>query len=360
MKISLKEITVHELVENYSDDGEGGIKGYGGNLDVRPPYQREFVYKDEQRNAVIDTIQQGFPLNVMYWSDRGDGTFEIIDGQQRTISICQYVKGEFSINGLAFHNLQDDQQQSILNYDLMVYVCTGTDSEKLKWFETINIAGETLTKQELRNAIYHGPWVSEAKRYFSHRGCNAYKIGNKYLKGAAIRQEYLETAITWINNGDIEEYMSKHQHDSNAEALWKYFLSVINWTNAAFTTYRKEMKGVAWGALYNDFKDTDLDATALEEQTNQLMQDEDVTKKSGIYTYLLTREEKHLNIRAFSNAMKTGAFERQEGVCPQCNKKFNIDKMEGDHIKPWSKGGKTIADNCQMLCRPCNLRKTNK
>ena len=306
---------------------------------------------------MIDTVRREFPLNVMYWADRGDGTFEIIDGQQRTISICQYVKGAFSIDGLAFHNLQDDQREQILNYKLMVYACSGTDSEKLDWFEIINIAGVVLTKQELRNAVYHGSWVSSAKRYFSRPGCPAYGIASKFLNGKLNRQDYLETAIKWINNGDIKGYMSEHQNDEDAVDLWNHFRSVIDWTNATFTTYRKDMKGVDWESLYNEFRDAKIDPDELEAETTKLMQNDDVTKKGGIYPYLLTRDEKYLSIRAFSDGMKVSAFERQNGICPSCNKKFDIKQMEGDHIDPWSEGGKTTPDNCQMLCKPCNRRK---
>ena len=200
MKIDLKEITVRDLVEDYHDDGEGGVRGYGGKLDIRPPFQREFVYKGKQRDAVIETINKGFPLNVMYWAVRQDGTYEVIDGQQRTISAAQYVEGNYSLDGRYFHNLQDDEQDRILNYPLQVYVCEGSASEKLDWFRIINIAGERLTGQELRNAVYAGPWVSDAKRHFSRKGaaCPAYAIGNRFVNGRADRQEYLETAIQWI------------------------------------------------------------------------------------------------------------------------------------------------------------------
>lgn len=360
MKIKLREITIRELAEGYNDDGEGGVTGYDGKLDIRPPYQREFIYKDQQRNAVINTIRQGFPLNVMYWSDRGDGTFEIIDGQQRTISACQYVQGSFSIDGLAFHNLQEDEKEHVLNYRLMVYVCSGTDSEKLKWFETINIAGVVLTKQELLNAIYHGPWVSNAKSYFSRPGCPAYEIANKHLNGSPIRQDYLETAIRWINDGRVKEYMSDHQHDKNAVELWNHFRSVIDWVKATFTRHRKEMKGVEWGPLYNRFNDKALDPVALEADTKRLILDDDVTSKAGIYPYLLTGEEKYLNIRAFSDAMKQSAFERQKGICNVCKKAFEMSDMEADHITPWADSGKTNAENCQLLCRECNRRKSSR
>ena len=358
MKIELLDLTVRELVEDYSDDGEGGVTGYGGKLDIRPPFQREFIYKEKQRDAVIDSILKGFPLNVMYWADREDGTFEIIDGQQRTISIAQYVEGDFSFNQQYFHNLPSDKQELILDYKLMVYVCTGTHSEKLDWFETINIAGEKLTNQELRNAVYAGTWVSDAKRYFSRNGCPANGIGNAYVSGSTIRQDYLETAIKWISKDSIEDYMGTHQHDEDAVPLWAYFQSVIEWVESTFTNTRPAMKGVDWGSLYNDFGDANLNAEEIEQETARLILDDDVTKKAGIYPYILTREEKHLNIRAFSASMKQKVYEKQVGLCVRCDDEFTIKEMEADHITPWSEGGKTNEDNCQMLCKRCNGEKS--
>lgn len=360
MKIELKEITVLELADGYKDNAEGGVVGYDGKLDIRPPYQREFIYKDKQRDAVIDTITKKFPLNTMYWSVRKDGNYEIIDGQQRTISVCQYVKGDFSIDGLAFHNLPKDKQEQILNYRLMIYFCSGIESERLDWFRIINIAGEKLTDQELRNAVYAGSWVSDAKRYFSKTGCVAYQIGSDYLGGSAIRQEYLETAIDWISEGKIEDYMSKHQHDKDAKALWNYFHAVIDWVKTVFTNYRKEMKGVAFGALYNELKGKKFDTKKLEKEIAELMEDEDVTNKKGIYSYVLARKEKLLNIRAFSEKEKREAYERQKGVCPLCKKKYKIEEMEADHIKPWHEGGKTIPENCKMLCKDDNRTKSGR
>jgi hypothetical protein len=359
MKIELHKILVRDLFDGYIDSAEEGVKGYGGKLDIRPKYQREFVYKPEQRNAVINSILSDYPLNVMYWV-KNSTLLEVLDGQQRILSICEYIKGNFSIEYRAFANLPDDEQEKILNYELMVYFCEGTDSEKLAWFKIVNIAGETLTDQELRNAVYAGSWLSEAKRYFSKTGCVAYQVGNKYLKGIAIRQEYLEKAIEWISDNDINNYMSAHQHDPNAVALWTYFQTVITWAAAIFPKYRNEMKGVEWGELYNKFKDKTLDAKVLEEKVAVLMEDEDVTNKKGIYPYVLDGLQKHLNIRSFSPNMKRESYQRQKGVCTACGKHFEIEEMEGDHITPWSKGGKTTADNCQMLCRECNRSKAGR
>ena len=363
MKIELHKISVRELTKGYIDNNENGVRAYGGLLDIRPSYQREFVYKEKQRDAVIDTLTQGFPLNVMYWAVRDDGSYEIIDGQQRTISICQYINGDFAFDFRYFHNLQEDEQEQILDYELQVYICSGTDSEKLKWFETINIAGEELTKQELRNAVYAGSWVSDAKRYFSKSGAPASKIGNDYLNGSSIRQDYLETAISWISDGNIEVYMSNHQHDASAAPLWQFFQSVIIWIETSFhpsKDRKKIMKGIDWGTLYKKYKNEVFDFNKIEEEVKSLLLDDDVTNKKGIYPYILTRKEKHLSIRAFSDSQKLSAYEKQNGFCKHCKEHFEISQMEADHIMPWHLGGRTISENCQMLCKSCNRKKSGK
>ena len=363
MKIDLHQISIREVITGYKDSAEEGVVSYGGKLDIRPKYQREFVYKPEQRNAVIDTVKKTFPLNVMYWLKTDEGKYEVLDGQQRTISIGQYVNSDFSINDRFFHNLTNEEQEQILDYELMIYFCEGTDKEKLDWFKIINIAGEKLTDQELRNAVYTGPWLSDAKLKFSKSNCVAYLLANdsgQLVSGSPIRQEYLETALSWINNEQIADYMAKHQHDTNADELWQYFQDVIAWVRMTFTNYRSEMKGVHWGELYNKFKDKKLNAEKLETEIKKLMQDEDVSKKPGIYPFVLTRKESNLSIRAFTDKMKRESYERQDGICPFCKKHFDISEMEADHITPWHEGGKTISENCQMLCKQDNRTKSGK
>src|SRR3989339_943805 len=368
MKIDLHKIKIRKVITGYKDSAEEGVVAYGGKLDIRPKYQREFVYKEKQRNAVIETIKNSFPLNVMYWMIRDDGGYEVLDGQQRTISIGQYVSGDFSLNDRFFQNLTKEEQDKILDYELMIYFCEGTDKERLDWFTIINISGEKLTPQEIRNAVYTGPWLSVAKLKFSKSNCVAYlqaNEGGSLVSGSPIRQEYLETALSWINGGKIEDYMAKYQHDQNADELWTYFQNVIEWVRKIFTNYRKEMKIVQWGELYNKFKDKKLDVGKLEAEIKKLMQDEDVTKKSGIYPYVLTRNEKFLNLRAFTDKQKREAYERQNGICPFCKgenkkKKWEIEEMEADHITPWHEGGKTIAENCPRLCKDDNRRKSGK
>ena len=363
MKIELHEIPIREVAKGYKDSQESGVVGYGGLLDIRPAYQREFIYKDDKRNAVIDTVRKNFPLNVMYWVKTKQGTYEVLDGQQRTISICSYINKEYSIDYQYFHNLTKDEQEQILDYPLMVYICEGTDKEQLDWFRVINIGGERLTDQELRNAVYTGEWLTDAKRYFSKTGCVAYQIANKYLNGVANRQDYLQTALRWIAHRDgkvIEEYMSEHQHDSNANELWLYFKSVIDWVMILFPHYRKEMKGIEWGYLYNKYHLNSYDSKAFESRIMDLIDDDDVGSIKGIYEYLFDGEEKHLSLRQFDDKTKRKVYEKQKGICAVCGKHFEIDEMEADHIDPWHDGGKTVIDNCQMLCKPCNRRKSGK
>ena len=367
MEIIKVQKTIKELTQGYVNNQEDGVVGLDGKLDIRPPYQREFVYGDKQRNLVIDTVLKNFPLNTMYWNTKDDGTFEVLDGQQRTVSICEYVDNKFNIGGTYFNNLPDDKQEAILNYNLDIYQCKGTASERLAWFEIINIAGEVLKPQEILNATYAGPWTAEAKKKFSKTGCPAYAIGSDFMNGTPIRQDYLETAIKWISNNDIKGYMGKNQHKTNADELWLYYQSVINWVNTTFvgnsSDIRKQMKGVAWGELYNEWKDKTPDSKEIQAKVAELMKDEDITKLAGIYYYVLDGKEKHLSIRAFKERDKQKAYDRQKGICankkncPRKGKKCEPNEMEADHITPWSKGGKTELDNCQMLCVDCNRQK---
>ena len=368
MDIDLQEIPIRDIVAGYVDNQEDGVIGYDGKLNIRPAYQREFVYDDAHRKAVIDTITKNFPLNVMYWVVNKDGTYELMDGQQRTVSFCQYVNGDFSFNNYYFHNLTEAEKNKILDYKVMVYFCAGDDRERLDWFKTINIAGIKLEPQELRNAIYTGPWLTDAKRYFSKSNSPAQGFAGNYLTGAANRQAYLETALKWISAAEgtsIDDYMARHQDDTSASNLWIYFQNVINWTQTIFNNYRREMKGLDWGLWYNEYKDNTYNPAELEEKVKVLMMDDEIRSRKGIYEYLLTGKESVLSLRTFSDAQKRQKYEEQEGICPHCVRDnfqqthYEIEEMEGDHIIPWCDGGKTELSNCQMLCRYHNRIKSN-
>ncbi|MFT8917218.1 MAG: DUF262 domain-containing protein [Oenococcus sp.] len=361
MKIEKLDIPIRDVINGYVDSEENGVFGYDGKLNIRPAFQREFVYKPKQRDEVINTVRKGFPLNVMYWVVADDGHYEILDGQQRTVSICQYVQGDYSINFKYFHTLTKEEQDEILDYPLTVYICTGTDREKLDWFKVINTVGEQLTTQELRNAIYTGPWLTDAKKYFSKSQCPAYQIGADYLSGSTIRQEFLETALKWLSvqqKIEIEEYMAAHQFDESAIELWLYFQNVINWVKSIFPNYRNLMKGLDWGPIYDKYHSGNYNPKELEDRIVGLLEDEDVSKPKGIFEYVLGGPERLLSIRGFKDKDKRLVYEKQRGVCPVCGKHFEFDEMEGDHITPWSQGGHTVISNLQMLCKDDNRKKS--
>lgn len=361
MKIEQIKVKISDLYEGFFNDDEEGVVGYDERLNIRPKYQREFVYKDAQRDEVIRTVKKGFPLNVFYWSKNGDDSFEMLDGQQRTISICEYLDGNFSVDGMLFDNLPKDIRDDILNYELYIYICEGEESEKLEWFRIINIAGEELTDQELRNAVYAGSWTQDAKRYFSKSGCAAYRLAEDYMTGSPIRQDYFETVLSWIADREglsIEDYMGRHMHDPDAKELWEYFRDVIDWVEKLFPNKRSQMKGIAWGKLYNEYKDHEYDSEAMEEKIKELFANPDITRNKGVYEYLITGNEKYVSMRAFPDGDKQIMYERQNHKCAICGKEFDIKEMHGDHIVPWSKGGRTTLDNGQMLCMECNIKKS--
>ncbi len=362
MKIKLRNIKISDIFAGYSNNIETGeVKAYNGKLNIRPAYQREFVYSEDKQIAVVKSIMNNFPLNTMYWAENGDGTFEVIDGQQRTISFCEYMKNSYSVNEKYYHSLSEIERKKISDYEVSVYICEGDDKEKIDWFETINIAPEKLTDQELRNAVYSGPFTSDAREKFSKKNSLIARNWSNYLSGKAIRQDYLQTALKWISDHEgltINEFMSKHQYDENADYLYNEFMNIMNWVKEKFE-YRDIMKKVQWGNLYYLGGSKDLIKEVAEETIKELLIDEEVTDQRGIYEFVINNNKNALSLRKFDIHMKRTIYERQNKKCAICQKEFEFKEMQGDHITPWSKGGKTVIENCQMLCGDCNNNKSD-
>jgi hypothetical protein len=301
----------------------------------------------------------------------------VLDGQQRTLSICEFAEGNFympigdaNLKIFNIRRIRPELYDNFMNYELLVYICEGTKDEQLEWFKTINIAGKALTDQELRNINYTGEWLTSAKKYFSKTNCSAAQIasikGQEYVTGQYNRQDILELVLTWITDtrdskdmSMVCQYMADHQFDADASELFQYFEAVINWVKELFPTYRKQMKGIDWGFLYNDYHENDYDPDELEDIIAEMFKNDDITNLKGVYKYVFDGDETHLSIRKFSDLIKVRVYHKQDGICPICGQHFDIKKMEADHIIPWSKGGKTIESNCQMLCKECNKDKSS-
>lgn len=400
MKISTPIITIRDLVNGYCDMGQGGVVAFGGKLNVRPAYQRAFVYEPADRDRVMMSVYNGLPLNSMYWAKNPDGTFEVIDGQQRIISICQYLtNNDGNDNPIAinfnkklnqlFTGLSDEKQNEILDYRLQVYVCDGTDDEKLEWFHTINIAGKQMTDQELLNANYTGAWLSDAKAQFSKKtnnpAINLAFYDNDERKTLlaqngmdANRQELLELVLRWITNSakadfDVEkccwpavaEYMGVHRGCDDAGELWQYYENVIRWVKHTFPHYHKDMKGLEWGLLYNKYGQNKYDVNALATELGRLYEiydaDPDGLKKSGFYEYVLSGDRTLIWHRSFSDKQQRQAYINQGKKCGgRCGRELPLAVLEGHHRVAFADGGETVLENCVMLCHDCHADITAK
>ena len=395
MKITEVKVSIEDIFKGFKDDGEDGVYAYDGRLTIRPAYQREFVYDLKEEEAVINTICSGFPLNSMYWAltegtyttkleneervlmPSDDAKFEVMDGQQRTLSAMYFLTHKFGIqnNSVYWDTLPDNKYKALMEYRFTIYICEGTEEEKLAWFRVVNIAGKELTEQELRNVSYTGRWLSDAKRYFSKTNCAGYKLSKDFIKPKydVNRQGLLERALEGIcdfqglkGDNKIEQYMGKHKSDSDADELWQYFQDVIAWAKKIFPVYYKDMLGLDWCDLYNKYHDKKYNTSQMKDEVVRLHKDEEIEKSKGIYEYLLLKDDNlpvaisKLNLRTFSETEKQRAYERQDKKCLMCGKQYPFDDMRGDHKIPWSKGGKTTEDNLQMLCKDCNLNKSDK
>lgn len=378
---------IRDLVEGYSENKTTGqVIAFGGKLNLRPAYQREYIYKGKKRQAVIETIINGAPLSNMYWLKKENGEYECVDGQQRAITICHFIKGiagndsgdwsiKFRGNDCFFHSLPKNIQERILDYELQVYEITGTHEDVIHWFRTINIPGMELTEQELRNSVYTGTWLNSAKEYFSRVGAGADSMYKHLTGGETNRQGILEIALYWIT-GDynkIEQYMSKHQHDENADELINHFQNVCEWAEKIigddsmssriqlgknkFSNKIEERQD--WGSLYRLYHDKFvIDQDEIKMKMDEIIRgDIYECQNSGVYPYIISGDVRHLNRRSFPLHMRERKYKEQKGICPICKKHFKLNQMDGDHIRAHADGGGTTYENLQMLCKDCNNRK---
>jgi hypothetical protein len=387
MKTTLRiDISVKDICEGFIyNELEGrGLYGLSGKLTIQPEYQRNYIYADGKKDvAVIQSILKEYPLGLIYFVKVSDDKFEVLDGQQRITSIGRYVTNKFAVkdeNGMEqyFSGIASSKQELILNTRLLIYGCEGTEPEIKNWFRTINIAGVPLNDQEINNAVFSGPFVTLAKAEFSNsQNANIQKWG-AYVAGSVNRQEILECALDWVSKGKIVDYMSRHRHDDNIRELKTYFTSVIDWVSTLFIDVEKEMRGLEWGRLYEQYHQKAYDPKKVSEEVQQLYGDPYVKNRRGIFEFILggSVDTKLLEVRVFEEATRRAAYAKQkseaekkgESNCPLCaighdankNKIWSISDMDADHVTAWSKGGTTDAKNCEMLCKTHNRAKGNR
>lgn len=362
-----------------------GLFGLDGQLIIQPEYQRNYIYGDGKRDvAVVESLLKGYPLGLIYFVKNADGMYEVLDGQQRITSFARYVNKSWpfavELDGKPryFDSLDADQQKLIVNTPLTIYVCEGEPSEIQAWFETINIAGVPLVDQELRNAAYHGPFVTKAREVFSNTGNANMNRWQTYVSGDPKRQAILETALEWVSGGNIDDYMAQHRYDTNIDDLKNHFDTVVDWVDSVFEYTGSEMRGREWGRLYHEYHKNAYSKDKVAERVTALLDDSQVTDKKGVFEYVLGGEidSSLLHIRVFDKKTIKAVYRKQtaeaeaKGVsnCPLCaighdaNAKriYKESEMDADHVTAWSNGGLTDEANCQMLCKTHNRSKGNK
>lgn len=386
METNLRTYTVGEVCEGFVyNELEGkGLYGLGGRLTIQPEYQRNYIYADGKKDvAVVQSALHRYPLGVLYFNKVVGDRFEVLDGQQRITSLGRFVTGKLSIiddNDIPqyFSSLSQELQQRILETPLLVYECEGTEDEIRKWFETVNIAGVPLNRQELLNAVYSGEFVTLAKAEFSNSHNANVQKWSAYISGAVNRQDYLERALQWVSFDDVKGYMCQHRHDHNIDELKRYFNTVIDWIGTVFTDVESEMRGLEWGRLYETYHTTPYNPKEVSAQVHRLYGDPYVKNRKGIFEYVLgdCKDERFLDIRIFDEATKRAVYKRQtaeaiaqgKSNCPLCalghvanrTKIWKQTEMDADHVSAWSKGGTTAIGNCQMLCKTHNRIKGNR
>ena len=388
MKTTLRtDITVADICNGFVyNQLEGkGLYGLGGKLTIQPEYQRNYIYADgggAREAKVIESLLKGYPLGLIYFNTVAENKFEVLDGQQRITSIGRFVTNKFAImdngNPRNFDSLPADQRAKIQDSKLLIYECEGTESEIKQWFETINIAGVPLNAQELLNAIYSGPFVTLAKAKFSNSQNSNNQKWSAYVKGSANRQDFLERALDWVSKGDIGQYMSRHRTTDNINELRAHFNSVVDWISSVFKDVEKEMQGLEWGRLYEQYHFSPYDAAAVSGHVKRLYGDPYVKNRRGIFEYILggLHDSKLLDVRVFDEAIKKSVYQNQTTAaqaqsisnCPHCaighsankSKLWKLAEMDADHVAAWSKGGGSSIDNCQMLCSAHNRAKGNR
>ncbi len=387
----LTDLTVEDICKGftYSELEQKGLFGWGGKLTIQPEYQRHYIYGDGKKDVeVVRSLLKGYPLGLIYFVKTAEGQYEVLDGQQRITSFGRFLTGRFSIKDddgrdKQITGLSQDKQKRLRESRLTIYVCEGTESEIKNWFETINIAGVQLTEQEKRNAIFSGPFVSAAKAVFSNSNNTEMVKWSTYIKGNPKRQEILEEALRWVSEaesdkGRIDAYMSAHRTDTDIKELVNYYDSVISWVNSTFIDVHDRMRGLQWGRLWRTYHNKGYDPEKLSVRINELLADEQVTDKSGIWEYVLGGEVQPslLNIRVFDKRTAKKVYDKQtnnakaagKSNCLLCAvghganraKIWNFNEMEADHVTAWSKGGATDENNCQMLCKTHNRAKGNR
>lgn len=343
--------------------------------------QRAIVYDADKQALVIDSLYKGIPLPAFYLWQREDGKLEVLDGKQRIEAIKKFKQGNLKYEGKTWkaYAFDSDLQQVVDNTELSTIICSGTEEKKREIFNRINTLGVALSKFEVLNGLYHGNYIEGLNDYFA-QDANVRKVlpnatvdrgDNKYHLLEYIY--YVRYNRAFPKRSELHDYVQQHKDESFNEDLKKIkpYISFIRDVFGDVSKVGSTLK----------FK---LAVEYLKDRTIWLQHKDDICKecnsfiKSEGYKLSQTKDKDieamilgivgNMRVdpkRLFTTDDKSELLSRlqpnEQGLyeCNQCHQHFNADELTVDHIKPWSKGGRTVLSNAQLLCRACNSRKNN-
>ncbi len=422
IQITEKVFKIRDIVSGYVNNSLkrfGDVVGMDGKLIMQPKFQRTYIVDQNKywRTKIIESIINGAPIGTIYVGIPSDlseysGKLLLVDGQQRLITACDFVDGrpyKFDFGGLAqewmFDELPVEIQERVLNYEVKIQICEGTDEKIREWFMIINQPNNTLTAQEIRNCVHAGIFVDTLKEYFSAASVkdiketndtnskyNGYRYGAKgSAKDFGTRQEILELALDWasyydcvvVNGFDekavneiplddrICKFMGKNRDNKEAAndviSLYKEIIDWINRTfrslNNKFAPMYQSMTKADWGRLYAKHRNDEINvywASKVLYDISKYIRE--VRTFEGVYEWILDGAnpqliDKYIQSRTFSKDNRECRYNEQMGYDPiewhnGIHVQHDISDMVEHHIVPWMFGGSSIDyNNLVMLTK---------
>lgn len=344
--------------------------------------QRAIVYDADKQALVIDSIHRGFPLPAFYLWKREDGKLEVLDGKQRIEAIKKFKQGNLLYEGKTWkgYAYDSDLQQVVDETELTTIICSGTEEKKREIFKRINTLGVPLSKFEVLNGLYHGNYIEGLNDYFA-QDANVRKVLPNAPVDRGDNKYHLLEYIYYVRKGEVfpkrnelDDYVQQHKDESFNEEV-KKIKPHISFIRDVFGDASKIGGKLKFKLAVEYLKDRSIwlqHKDAICKECNAFIKSEGYklssSKEEDIKAMILgivgnlRVDPKRLFTADDKAELLSKLTPNEQGLyeCNKCHQHFTPDELSVDHIKPWSKGGRTVLSNAQLLCRACNIEKSNK